>query len=149
MNIFGKISNIDSDLVEQIIQIDLTLMDYPWRQGNWVDLDWNNHQLFAITNSLKQVLGFSLFHHVYGDDTAHLLKICFKEEVRGTGIAKELFDQSFLELKARGVNSIYLEVEEGNLRAKAFYSKLGFKRLRRISGYYSNGKDALTMLATP
>jgi ribosomal-protein-alanine N-acetyltransferase len=148
MNIFGKISNFDSEPLQQTINLDSEEMDYPWRKRDWVDLDWNIHQLFSISHDY-QVLGFALFHHVNGDETAHLLKICMTEKCRGTGLAKELFDQSFLELQTRGVSSIYLEVQEGNARAICFYHKLGFKLLRPIQGYYSDGKNALTMLLTP
>ena len=146
MNTIGKISNIDTNLIEQVISLDANQMDFPWRQRDWVDLDWINHQLYVAIDEVKKVVGFALFHHVYGDETAHLLKICLNEESRGTGLAQALFDQSFLGLNDCGATSVYLEVEEGNARAQTFYNKLGFQLLRKIDGYYSNGKSAFTML---
>ena len=38
-----------------------------------------------------------------------------------------------------------LMVKATNRRARAFYEKYGFRKLRRVAGYYEDGADGLSL----
>ena len=57
-------------------------------------------------------------------------------------LLRRLEHQFALEL-ATGVQ---LEVRVSNTRAQRFYSRLGYKPVFEIDGYYSDGEDALVMM---
>lgn len=145
MNITGN-SFVPFDFVhvEEVIRLDREYFYRPWNTGQWVDLDWNLHFL-ALWGTPDKLKGFGLFSIVPGDEAAHLLKLLVRPELQGSGEAKQFFDQTCGVLKDKGIGRIFLEVEKSNTRAIKFYEKAGFKLLRLIKNFYSDGGDALTM----
>ena len=59
----------------------------------------------------------------------------------GTALMEELLDR----FSRAGAREARLEVATGNTGAIAFYLRLGFRRRRRIPGYYGRGRDAFEM----
>jgi ribosomal-protein-alanine N-acetyltransferase len=145
MNIIGSIT--EEAVSEEVIHLDQTFFPTPWTRRMWQDLNLSTHTLFCCRRH-DHLIGFALLWTMEGDDTAHLLKILLLNDSRGTGAATTFWSEIQKRLKEKGFSSAYLEVEANNLRAKAFYEKVGFQFLRRIKGYYSNGEDALTMSIT-
>ena len=149
MNTTGKVIQIqftDPDF-EDVFQMDQRDFPRPWSRLVWMDLDPRLYHLLELKSHFG-VEGFCLFLIAPGDDAAHLLKICLKKEFRGQGRAVQFWIEILGYLKGHSVNSVFLEVEADNRDAIHFYSKVSFNRLRFIKGYYSDGKDALTMSLT-
>jgi ribosomal-protein-alanine N-acetyltransferase len=146
MNTTGKLSRLNSanPSFSDIILLDQTQFPRPWSTKDWENLNWDNHQLFNWKRS-DMTIAFALFGLVAADDVAHLLKICVHPSERGSGLAQVFWQECQEQLTASGAKSIYLEVEQPNLRAIGFYKKLGFVSLITIKRYYSDGADALTM----
>lgn len=146
MNTTGSLRHLSpsSEDFNAVIEMDRLQFPKPWTTKDWQDLDWNHHVLLAWKDS-SRLMGFSLWTRVPLDDTAHLLKICVNESLRGSNVAREFWLKSVYDLKAQKVGRLYLEVEALNFRAIGFYQKCGFQSLRVIKGYYSDGGDALTM----
>lgn len=90
-------------------------------------------------------LGFALFHSVPPE--AELLSVGVVPEARGRGIAGRLLAEAARRLIARGVETIFLDVAEGNAPARALYARLGFVERSRRPRYYRNGDDALMLTA--
>lgn len=149
MNTIGKYSleSIDGNFWNKILEMDQRLFPRPWSRPLWEDLDGNHHQIMSWSKG-EALLGFALFSLVPGDDIAHLLKILMQPEHRGRGETVLFWREIAFELEAKGAKSVFLEVEASNLRAIAFYQKIGFKSLRQVKAYYSDGSDALTMSLT-
>lgn len=139
--------NITGREIEAIIELDRLHFPLPWSRHDWEKADPNHHKIFSWYEN-DQVIGFALFHFLKGDETAHLLKICVSPSVRGTSASAKFWTDIVSKLKLLGISSIYLEVEEGNHRARGFYQKVGFSPLRTIKGYYSDGSNAVTMSLT-
>ncbi len=59
--------------------------------------------------------------------TGDLLSICVLDDFKGTDVASTLVKTFENELKSRDISKYYLTVFKSNLRARAFYEKLGFK----------------------
>jgi ribosomal protein S18 acetylase RimI-like enzyme len=56
-------------------------------------------------------------------------------EARGGGLGRRMMEAAIAEARARGDRTMVLEVIEGNERAMALYTKLGFGRRRRLVGF--------------
>jgi ribosomal-protein-alanine N-acetyltransferase len=78
-------------------------------------------------------------------EEAHLISIAVLRSRRRIGIAKTLIDELKRFLSDRGVMTLFLEVRVDNGTAIRLYSRLGFRRVRIIDRYYSNGASALKM----
>ena len=145
MNITGKIA-IENP-TQEVIEMDQELFPNPWDTSQWKKLDPNLNHLFTWRMG-EELKGFALLGTVSGDDVAHLYKIVIAQSDRGSGISKEFWAQISNQLVPLGFRRVYLEVEGDNSRAINFYLKLGFKTLRKVKGFYSNGSDALIMELT-
>jgi len=135
-------SILSSPLLSQVIALDHNFMAYPWSEKQWRDIDEKGHLLFV--GQREHVLAFSLFHLSSAESLAHLLKIVVAPTEQGQ-VSTDFFAMQEEYLRSQGFNRIYLEVSESNLRAQAFYRKLGFKLLHRAKSYYSDGASALMM----
>jgi len=64
---------------------------------------------------------------------------------RRRGLGRALFTELLARLERAGAGEVRLEVDVRNASAIAFYRSFGFRRRRRISNYYGEGKDAFEM----
>lgn len=130
-------------LLPEIISIDLNNMKYSWTRASWENSLQDPHFILIYFADI----GFALFQKSPLDTVLHLLKIVVKKEQRGFGNAVKLFEEGLLILEAlhSDIESIYLEVEEGNSRAIGFYIKLGFTVIHQKKNFYSDGEGALFM----
>lgn len=149
MNTIGnfQILNVSHPNLKQVIELDACDFPRPWKKSEWESLNWAHHLLLGWMVE-SELVGFALLGRVPGDDAAHLLKICLKSELRGSGVAHCFWDSCLSYLKKQEIKSIYLEVEAPNHRAIGFYQKQGFVLLRKIKSYYTDGTDAQTMQLT-
>ncbi len=149
MNTSGDRSFIAEELSvpSEIVELDAQYFNSPWSKTQWADTDLNYHKLFTWRNG-DLIKGFALLQIIPGDLQAHLLKICLIKEVQGTGESIKFWHELAKILGQSEINSIFLEVEKSNKRALGFYLKLGFKNLRLVKNFYSNGESAQTMLLT-
>lgn len=149
MNTTGKILQLTPAHLDfsQVLDLDQEEFPRPWTAKEWGSLNWNHHALYGRKTGSK-IIAYALFSTVSGDDLSHLLKICVKSDHRGQGTSLDFWQACRSSLKAHGTKSIYLEVESHNVRALAFYRKVGFQTLRTIKSYYSDGADAITMQMT-
>ncbi|MFI5448881.1 MAG: ribosomal protein S18-alanine N-acetyltransferase [Candidatus Bathyarchaeia archaeon] len=78
-------------------------------------------------------------------EEAHLISIAVLRSRRRIGIAQTLINELKRFLSDRGVMTLFLEVRVDNGTAIRLYSRLGFRRVRILDRYYSNGASALKM----
>ena len=75
-----------------------------------------------------------------------LLRIALRPECRGRGLAKKLMDQLVEYSKNNSVESLFLEVRNGNERARNLYRSYGFVETTIRKNYYRNPQeDAVVM----
>lgn len=86
--------------------------------------------------------GFALGRVVAGE--AELLTIAVEPDLQGRGIGRRLMARFLEEAAARGAESVFLEVAETNVAARALYATAGFAEAGRRRGYY-DGVDAVVM----
>jgi len=103
---------------------------------------------FAAPSSTEEdytVVGFAVFRQV-GDD-GELLQIAVDGAVRRRGVGDSLMTTTLDYAKTNALNSVFLEVREGNVAAVRLYRKHGFEIVRVRKDYYNNPvEDALVMI---
>lgn len=77
-------------------------------------------------------------------DFREILWLATHPEFEGQGYMKQLLRHG-LDNASSNLQSILLEVHEGNPRALALYTQLGFKRVGIRKNYYRDGANALLL----
>lgn len=82
----------------------------------------------------------------HGRDLGHVKDLAVHPDHRGRGVGSALLSRALRILADRSVASVKLEVRESNDPAQGLYRRFGFEPLRRVSGYYDDGEDAVVMV---
>ena len=111
--------------------------------------DWNEKQFLAeirasyaycvVYECEGKIQGYAIFH-LMGPDS-ELLSIATRETEQRRGIGSQLLHAGLDQLTASD-DQCFLEVRDGNVKARAFYEKHGFKLYNVRKKYYSDGEDA-------
>ncbi|MDQ2666844.1 MAG: ribosomal protein S18-alanine N-acetyltransferase [Gemmatimonadota bacterium] len=79
-------------------------------------------------------------------DEGEIANIAVVPRVRGQGVGGRLLDQVSADAADMGVQSLYLEVRESNVAARALYDSRSFTQVGRRRGYYRHPvEDALVL----
>jgi ribosomal-protein-alanine N-acetyltransferase len=92
------------------------------------------------------VVGFVIGRVV--EDESEILMVAVAPAERGRGLAGRLIARHLGRLAARGVQHVFLEVDEGNDPALKLYARAGFVKVGRRPGYYTgpDGNAAALLL---
>jgi ribosomal-protein-alanine N-acetyltransferase len=75
-------------------------------------------------------------------DEAEILSIAVDPAARSRGLGRALLQRNVRRLAARGVQTLFLEVEAGNSAALRLYQGLGFEKVGERRDYYRQGGAA-------
>ncbi|MCO6187378.1 GNAT family N-acetyltransferase [Rhizobium sp. L1K21] len=84
----------------------------------------------------RSVAGFVLAREVAGE--SEILSIAVDTRWAGHGLGWRLMQSAIKEIKYRGGETVFLEVDEGNAPAIALYRKLRFATVAERKGYYAD-----------
>ncbi|RQG94111.1 ribosomal protein S18-alanine N-acetyltransferase [Natrarchaeobius chitinivorans] len=103
---------------------------------------------FLVAEYEGDVVGYAIadVSRNFGRRLGHLKDIAVHPDRRGVGVGSALLTRAIAVVTAQGADSVKLEVRRSNDRAKRLYREFGFEPLRRVSGYYEDGEDAIVML---
>ncbi len=94
----------------------------------------------------RTLLGYAIFH-LLGPDS-ELLSIATRESEQRKGIGSQLLNAGLHQLTSND-DQCFLEVRDGNAKARAFYEKHGFKLYNVRKNYYADGEDAALYKFSP
>ena len=99
---------------------------------------------FYLVESDGQVQGFyrAARHEGRSQHSAYLGTFAVAPKARATGLAKSIIETAISRLQAEGVTRIELTLEEDNVRALKFYTKLGFKLEGTLRSAYKRSADS-------
>jgi ribosomal-protein-alanine N-acetyltransferase len=109
-----------------------------------------NPKGFYVVRFHEQIVAYAIvLLEPYIDGTAlrkrgHLINLAVAPEFRKQNIATFLIGRIHDDLRRQKANMILLEVRRSNKIALSFYSKLMFKRIGSIKGFYRY-EDAIVM----
>jgi ribosomal-protein-alanine N-acetyltransferase len=99
--------------------------------GKFLEIPYNK----IIVAENNEILGYCAFSDE--GEIIHIKSIAVHPNYRNKGIARALIKE-VMKLK----KDIYLEVRVSNEIAIKLYENLGFKKIKTIKKFYSNGEDA-------
>ena len=85
--------------------------------------------------------GYAIFHLMEAD--SELLTIAVAPEFQRKGIASALLRHGLGKLNRDKGDHCFLEVREGNSKARALYEKHGFQAYGKRERYYDDGETAI------
>ncbi|WP_297464290.1 ribosomal protein S18-alanine N-acetyltransferase [Thermococcus sp.] len=117
--------------------------EYP--RGIFLTFLENNPETFLVAEYGGRVIGY-VMAYLRPDLEGHIMSIAVDPSYRGNGIGSALLTEVIERLINRGARYIGLEVRVSNERAIKLYESLGFRKIKRVIGYYADGEDAYYML---
>lgn len=91
-----------------------------------------------VAGAGSEIGGFVLAREVAGE--AEILTIAVSDKFPRTGLGWRLMLSALREIRARGGETVFLEVDEGNAAAIGLYRKIGFQQVAERKGYYADGR---------
>lgn len=132
-----------ADLPE-VLAIERQAYAVPWTQGNFIDSLAAEYAAFVLRDSQgdgeARLLGY--FLAMQGVDEMHLLNITVDPQQQGRGLARQMLDALCRLCRERACPQLWLEVRQGNLRARAVYRRYGFAEVGLRRGYYPAAQGA-------
>ena len=97
--------------------------------------------VFLVAEQAGQVIGdgVALIRQHKSGLSGRIYSLVVRDDCRGQRIGAKLLAALLAELSGRGVNRVYLEVEEPNAAARRLYERAGFRTIGTLPDYY--GKD--------
>jgi [ribosomal protein S18]-alanine N-acetyltransferase len=100
--------------------------------------------LVALFPPEPAIVGYIIAFAV--DRDAEVLNVAVDPKYRGRGLAGQMVDAVLIQLGARGVRAVFLEVRESNAAARSLYASRGFREIGRRAKYYRRPvEDALVL----
>jgi ribosomal-protein-alanine N-acetyltransferase len=129
-----------------VFRIEKAVFPQPWPFASFEQFVGEPGFLVAVREDA--VVGYAVADVTpnHGRDIGHLKDIAVHPRVQGEGIGRALLERVLFTLSVEGAHVVKLEVREGNEPAQSLYDDVGFRRVRRVPGYYDDGEDAYVML---
>jgi len=134
--------------IPEILAIERECFVEPWDEEVFVQtLEWTPSYFFVALAGGK-IRGFvvgcleNTGSAVYG----HISNLGVTAAYRKRGFGRLLVARIERQFVLEGAEGVLLEVRVSNTEAQDFYHRLGYQEAFLLSGYYSNGEDALVMM---
>ena len=133
--------------LDAVMPVEAVCYSHPWTRGNFIDSIAAGYRCTLRLAPDDALLAYAVAMPAV--DEMHLLNLTVSPEHQGQGHARALLHELIGHCRARGLQSLWLEVRPSNQRARALYTRLGFLEAGLRKGYYPDGphrrEDALVM----
>lgn len=119
--------------VSEVIRIERASYQFPWTEGIFYDC-LRVAYLCRVAVQDQQIVGYAVMSMGAGE--AHILNLCVREEVRRSGVGRELIHYLLTQAEEAGMSEAFLEVRPSNAVALLLYESLGFEQVGTRRGYY-------------
>lgn len=119
----------------------------PWNDGEFHSLLMQPNVFGFVARQLNgffkpPLAGFVLTREVAGE--AEILTIAVHLKAARFGLGWRLMQAAIREVRARGGESLFLEVDDGNHAALGLYRKMGFQKVGERPAYYTDKNGVRT-----
>ncbi len=136
----------DGDL-DAVVAIERGSFSDPWSRGSFGSLVGAAHVYFPVVAEGASIVAFAIA--IFAADEGELANIAVTPAGRGRGLGSRLLDEVLSVALARGARTVWLEVRESNVAARALYGSRGFMQAGRRKRYYDDPvEDALVLRRT-
>jgi ribosomal-protein-alanine N-acetyltransferase len=132
--------------LDAVMAIEAGAYSHPWTRGNFVDSLAADYLAEVVAGDEAGVVAY--FVAMRGVDELHLLNITVAGPWQGLGHGSALLRAVQGHAASLGLGSLWLEVRQSNLRARALYRRRGFAEVGLRRGYYpaaTQREDAVVM----
>ena len=141
------------DDLPQVLQIQKALAFQDWNERQFIAEITANYALCVVYEEAQfntnedprlrgdDILGYAIFH-LMGPDS-ELLSIATNDSHQRAGIGTALLNAGIAHLDFENGDKMFLEVREGNTKARRFYEKHGFEPYAERKKYYADGENAM------
>jgi len=128
-----------------VVSIESEAFSTPWQAETFTGLlGRDGIELLVLEDPAEGVVGYAVLWCVL--DQGELANIAVTPALRGRGLGARLLEAVLDAARGRGVRSLYLEVRESNVAARALYASSGFSEMGRRRRYYRRPvEDALVL----
>ena len=116
----------------------------PWSYDAFFQTLSDENYIVLIAKETDAFLGYCVL--LCTGEEADITNVCTAPEARGKGVATDMLAVLMDEGKARGVTEFFLEVREGNVPARALYTKLGFEEIGLRKNYYEEPREHAVLM---
>ncbi|OWV22771.1 ribosomal-protein-alanine N-acetyltransferase [Fibrobacter sp. UWB16] len=134
-----KLRNMTESDLPQVLELQRELAFQDWNEKQFLSEIRASYAYCVVCEDEAKLLGYAIFH-LLGPDS-ELLSIATRSSEQRKGIGSQLLKAGLDKLTESG-DQCFLEVRNGNAKARAFYEKHGFKLYSVRKKYYSDGEDA-------
>jgi ribosomal-protein-alanine N-acetyltransferase len=137
---------VDGALLDTVVAVEQTAYGHPWSRGNFTDTLKAGYAAQVLLAG-DTVLGY--FVAMQGFEEVHLLNITVAPAYQRQGWAQVMLEALAIWSRGQGAQWLWLEVRDGNTRARHVYQRHGFGLVGRRKDYYPDTRgareDALVM----
>jgi ribosomal-protein-alanine N-acetyltransferase len=119
--------------VAPVAAVERASYQFPWSEGVFRDCVRVGY-LCRVVEYRSEISGYGIMS--FGAGEAHVLNICIRQELRGTGVGRRLMDYLLDRARDEYMQDVFLEVRPSNLIAIGLYESMGFQRIGLRKGYY-------------
>lgn len=134
-----QIREMTENDLPQVLELQRKLAFQDWNEKQFLSEIRASYAYCVICENEGKLLGYAIFH-LLGPDS-ELLSIATRESEQRKGIGSQLLHAG-LDKLTESEDQCFLEVRNGNVKARAFYEKHGFKLYNVRKKYYADGEDA-------
>ena len=109
---------------KQVAAIEAVSFSVPWSLKAFTDTVEKDNFRYFVADEAGEILGYCGFLFVL--DEAEIPNVCVKSSARKQGVGKKMMNALIEEAKKLGISTLFLEVRESNVAARALYKSLGF-----------------------
>lgn len=135
---------ISSQALSDLVEIESESNAPAWSAALFSDEFNNPNSYFFGAQCSEKLIGYLCANIVLSE--GHILKFGVRGNWRRQGVGKSLLLYALGELSLMRVSVVWLEVRQSNKVALKLYESLGFIKVGKRKGYYSdNNEDAVLM----
>ncbi|WP_297421326.1 ribosomal protein S18-alanine N-acetyltransferase [Thermococcus sp.] len=131
--------------IPEVVRIERESFNEEYPRGVFLAFLENNPSTFLVAEYNGRIIGY-VMGYLRPDMEGHIMSIAVDPKYRGNGIGSALLNEVIERLVNEGARYIGLEVRVSNENAIRLYESFGFRKIKRIIAYYSDGEDAYYML---
>jgi ribosomal-protein-alanine N-acetyltransferase len=134
--------------IPEVMAIERECFVEPWEEEVFVQTLELTPFFFFVAIADGKVRGFVVgcMENTGSSLYGHISNLGIAAAYRGKGLGRLLVSRLEQQIVLEGAEGTLLEVRVSNTDAQEFYRRLGYREAFLLSGYYSNGEDALVMM---
>lgn len=130
--------------IPDVIEIEKRSFISPWTRGMFAQTLESPVARNLVMTESGDIVGYVIFYQAGLE--MHIMNIAVHPALRRQGIGLDIMKRVIEGARINSVEECFLEVRETNFPAQGLYERLGFKRIGKRRGYYTEtNEDAIVM----